>query len=153
MDIYNVTFFGHRNFCIERKTEERLYAIVRDLILTKPYVDFFVGRNGDFDIFAASVVKRAQNAFGHDNSSLTLVLPYAQKDIEYYAQYYDNVMIPECIEKTHPKGAITKRNRWMAEACDLFICYVERESGGAYEAMKYAERIGKNIIDLAYEAE
>ena len=25
-------------------------------------------------------------------------------------------MIPECIGRTHPKGAITKRNRWMVEA-------------------------------------
>ncbi|MBE6646325.1 MAG: DUF1273 domain-containing protein, partial [Ruminococcaceae bacterium] len=55
-------------------------------------------------------------------------------------------MIPECIGRTHPKCAITKRNRWMVEACDLFICYVEREDGGAYTAMKYAKKLEKKVI-------
>ena len=73
----------------------------------------------------------------------------AEKDMEYYEAYYNNVMIPECIGRTHPKGAITKRNRWMVEACDLFICYVEREDGGAYTAMKYAKKLEKKVINLA----
>ncbi len=152
MNVYKVTFFGHRDFCIDRKVEERLYSIIGGLIRTKPNVEFYIGRNGDFDIFAASVIKRAQKAFGHENSSLTLVLPYAAKDIEYYETYYDNVMIPECVEKVHPKSAITRRNRWMADECDLLICYVEHDSGGAYTALKYASESGKGIINLAADA-
>lgn len=147
MNIYKVTFFGHRDFYIDRAKEEKLFAIVRDLIQTKPYVEFFIGRNGEFDIFAASVVKRAQKAFGSENSSLTLVLPYKTKDIEYYERYYDSVMIPECVEGSHPKGAIINRNSWMVEKCDLLVCCVERE-GGAYNAMKYAKKLGKEIINL-----
>ena len=79
---------------------------------------------------------------------MTLVLPYVQKDIASYEQYYDSVLIPECIEKTHPKDAITKRNRWMVETCDLVICYIEHEQGGAYAAVKYAEKLGKNSINI-----
>ena len=86
---------------------------------------------------------------GKANSEFIYVLPYPEKDMEYYEAYYDNVMIPECIGRTHPKGAITKRNRWMVEACDLFICYVEREDGGAYTAMKYAKKLEKKVINLA----
>ena len=76
-------------------------------------------------------------------------MPYPEKNTVYYEKYYDTVMIPECIGKTHPKGAITKRNRWMVEQADLFICYVEREEGGAYTALKYAKKLEKNIINLA----
>ena len=45
-------------------------------------------------------------------------------------------------------------SRWMIEKCDLTVCYVEREFGGAYTALKYAERLGKDIIHLdnSYEA-
>ncbi len=152
MDIYKVTFFGHRDFCIDRKVEERLYSLVGELIRTKEYVEFYIGREGGFDIFAASVIKRAQKVFGHENSSLTLVLPYPAKDIEYYGQYYDGVIIPECVEKVHPKGAITRRNKWMAEESDLLICFVERESGGAYTVLKYASVSGRKIINLAADS-
>ena len=37
----------------------------------------------------------------------------------------------------------------MVEESDLFLCYVERPSGGAYTALQYAKRLGKDIINLA----
>ena len=109
--------------------------------------------DGEFDIYAATVVKRVQNAMGKANNEFICVLPYPEKDMEYYEEYYDNVMIPECIGRTHPKGAITKRNRWMVEQADLFICYVEREEGGAYTALKYAKKLEKEVINLAEDEE
>ena len=61
-----------------------------------------------------------------------LTLPYTVKNIEYYADYYDEIVIPDAIGGAHPKAAITLRNRWMAEICDLVICYIEREEGWAH---------------------
>ena len=146
---YRVVLFGHRDFYGQRTLDDRLYPLLKDLLRTKPFVEIYIGRNGDFDIYAATVVKRVQDAMGKANSEFICVLPYPEKDIEYYEKYYDNVMIPECIGRTHPKGAITKRNRWMVEQADLFVCYVEREEGGAYTAMKYAKKLDKPIINLA----
>lgn len=77
------------------------------------------------------------------------VLPYPISDMESYEKYYDKVIIPEFVEKSHPKGAITKRNRWMVENCDLLVCYVEEMKGGAYKAMKYAKSLGKKTVNLA----
>ena len=37
----------------------------------------------------------------------------------------------------------------MVEQADLFVCYVEREEGGAYTAMKYAKKLEKKVINLA----
>lgn len=146
---YRVALFGHRELHRYKALEEKLCPLLEALIKTKPFVEFYMGRNGEFDIFAASVVKRAQKSFGNENSELTLVLPYPEKNMEYYEKYYDRIILPDCLQGVHPKGAITKRNRWMAETCDLLICYVEHESGGAYAAMKYAMRIGKTVINLA----
>lgn len=148
---YRVVLFGHRDFDGHRRLDERLYPLLKDLIRTKPFLEIYIGRNGEFDIYAATIVKRVQSAMGKDNNEFICVLPYPEKDIEYYECYYDNVMIPECIGKTHPKGAITKRNRWMVEQANLFVCYVEREEGGAYTALKYAKKLGKDIINLAVE--
>ena len=146
---YRVVLFGHRNYNQHRTLYERLYPLLKDLIRTKSFVEIYIGRNGEFDICASTVVKNVQNEMGKDNNEFICVLPYPKNDMEYYQEYYDNVLIPECIEKMHPKGAITKRNKWMVEQADLFICYVERMEGGAYNSLKYAKKLGKEIINLA----
>lgn len=151
MSAYKVTLFGHRELYEHCKVEKKLSFILRDLMQANPYVKIYIGRNGEFDIFAASVIKQIQKSLGNNNSELTLVLPYSNKDIEYYEQYYDNIIIPKCVRIAFPKGAITKRNRWMVEESDLFICYVEHENGGAYNALKYAKKLGKKIINLAMD--
>lgn len=146
---YRIALFGHRDFSGHQILDTTLFKLLRELISTKSFVDIYIGRNGEFDIYAATVVKRIQNAVGKENSELICVLPYTEKDINYYEEYYDSVMIPECVYGTHPKGAIAKRNKWMVEHSELVICYVEREEGGAYTAMRYAKRIGKKVINLA----
>ena len=148
-EIYRVSLFGHREIYDLRAIEEKLYPILAKLLRTKPFVELRIGRNGEFDEYAASVIKRVQKEVGKDNNALILVLPYTVKDMEYYEAYYDEMMISESIGKAHPKQAITLRNRWLVETADLVIVYVERESGGAYTAMRYAEKLNKTIINLA----
>ena len=116
---------------------------------TKPYVSFLIGRNGEFDEDAASVIKHAQKELGKENNDITLVLPYAVARLAYYEKYYDNIVIPERLYGVHPKSAITLKNRWMVDMSDLVIAYVERTNGGAYEALKYAEKRNKKIINIA----
>ena len=114
----------------------------------KEYVDFLVGRNGEFDEFAASVIKHAQKELGKQNNEITLVLPYTVAKLEFYEKYYDNIIIPESMYRVHPKSAITLKNQWMIEKSNLVIVYVERNEGGAYEAVKYAKKLNKDIINL-----
>ena len=147
-EIYRVAFFGHRRIDRLGEIEEKLVPILKELILTKEYVEFYIGRNGEFDEFAATVIKRVQKQLDRGNSALILTLPYTVKDIEYYENYYDEIVIPDAIGKTHPTAAITLRNRWMAETCDLVICYIEREEGGAYAAVKYAMKKNMEIINI-----
>lgn len=148
MDFYKITLFGHRDLSAHQAVEKGLYELFHKLLLTNSHIEVYVGRNGEFDIFAATVVKRAQKIFGTECLSMTLVIPYLLKDTELFEQYYDSVIIPDFFEVPHPKNAITQRNRWMIEKCDLVVCYVKREYGGAYNALKYAKKLGKNIINL-----
>ena len=69
-------------------------------------------------------------------------------NVEYYDKYYDSIIIPDCLYRAHPKAAITLKNRWMVENSDLVITYVKRNKGGAYEAMQYAEKKGKRVINI-----
>ena len=91
---------------------------MQELIEKHDFVEFYVGRNGEFDELAASLVKLVQKANKDRNcamTSLTLVLPYPVKDMEYYEKYYDDVIIYEAEEKPHFKRAITERNRFMID--------------------------------------
>ena len=65
---------------------------------------------------------------------------------EYYNCMYDDIIIPDELAFVHYKSAITKRNRWMIDNSDVVIVYVIRNHGGAYDAMRYAERQNKTII-------
>jgi hypothetical protein len=68
--------------------------------------------------------------------------------VEYYEKYYDHIIVPESVYGVHPKVAITLKNRWMVEQSDLVIAYIERDKGGAYKAIKYAEKRNKKVINL-----
>lgn len=153
MNTFTVSFFGHRE--IERPfvVEQRLETVITDLIKTKDYIEFLVGRDGEFDQLASSTVRRVTKRLEYGNTALVLVLPYMRAEYrdneESYHRYYDEVEICEESATAYPAGAFKKRNRAMVDRCDLVICCVERKEGGAYSTMRYAERSGRNILNLA----
>lgn len=149
MDIYRVALIGHRVIHDIRHVENALDPLIRKLIREKEFVEFYIGRNGDFDIFAASMIKRATRESGRGNSTLSLVLPYTVKNITDFAAYYDDIIMP-LDPSVHFKAAITERNRWMIDRCDLLIAYVNTDHGGAYDTVKYAEKKGLPIKNLAH---
>lgn len=152
MEIYTVSLFGHRQvddpFAVDRKLEK----IIRDLLAEKEYVEFLVGRDGEFDLLAASVIKRCRRAVGEENSALIWMLPYMTAEYrdheEDYLNYYDDVEVSQNAAGAYPKGAIQIRNREMVDRSNLVIFCVERSSGGAYQTMKYAMKQEKDIINL-----
>ncbi len=155
MDIYTVSFFGHRFVEYEMKIENRLDKLLYNLITQKEYVDFLIGRDGAFDLLASSAIKRAISKYSCGNTHFTLVLPYMKAEYrdneQSYLDYYDEVMI--CFEsvRAHPKSAIQVRNRDIVDQSDLVVCCIQHNSGGAYKTVKYAEKQGKKIVNLATE--
>ena len=152
-EIYRVSFIGHRRIDRFRFVEEQLDRIVGDLMNRKEYVEFYVGRNGEFDTMVASAVKRCQKRYGKENSSLILVIPYAVANMDCLEQFYDEIWYPEELYEVHHKAAITKRNEWFVEHSDLLVAYVERDSGGAAVCLKKAEKAGIETKNIALEEE
>ena len=146
---YKICLFGHRDFCGYRILDVELFKLIKEIMETNNYIEIYIGRNGEFDIYAASVIKRVESCVCTHNIEFVCVLPYYSKDVEFYSEYYDSVIIPESVWGSHPKSAITKRNRWMVDICDLVICYVENTTGGAYRAMQYALKSNKQGVNLA----
>lgn len=153
LDIFTVAFFGHREIDNSFKIEERLEEEIYRLLQEHEYVDFLVGRDGEFDQFASSAVLRVQKRYRDDNSSLILVLPYARAEYlnneDSFHDYYSDVEISYAASKAHPKAAIQIRNREMVDRADLILCCIEREQGGAWQTIQYAIKQGKTVINLA----
>ena len=59
MDIYTVSSFGHREVERAAEIESKLNQFFHDLITQKQYVEFLIGRDGEFDLLAASAIRRA----------------------------------------------------------------------------------------------
>ena len=144
-DPYRVTLFGHRYIDRFREVDEGLDRVLNELVLQHPYIDFYIGNDGDFD----SAIRRLIQRCGKENITINLVFAYPKADIDMLEKQFDSVIFPPTLHHVHPKAAIKKRNEWMVEQAQLLLCYVEKQSGGAYTAMKYAERLGKEIINLA----
>ena len=62
MNIFTVSFFGHRKIDNPRFVDEKLEKIVRELILKKEYLEFLVGRDGEFDQLVAATIRKCKNA-------------------------------------------------------------------------------------------
>ena len=155
MDTYTVAFFGHRYLDNPFQIEQRLDIIIEKLIRENEYVEFLVGRDGEFDQFVSSAVRRAKRHYRGDNNFLVLVLPYPKAEylnnVEYFEEYYDEIEICQASAKAHFKGAIQIRNREMVDRADLIVCCIDHEYGGAYQTIQYAQKQNKKIINLAME--
>ena len=153
MEIYTVAFFGHRYIDNILKVEEQLEDHIRKLLQEHEYVDFLVGRNGDFDQCVSSSVLRVRKNYRDDNSSLILVLPYPTSEYinneQYFEEYYNEIEVSYAASKAHPKSAFQIRNREMVDKADLIICFVEENTGGAWQTVKYAIEQGKTVINLS----
>ena len=95
MKVYTVSFFGHRKMDNVFVIEQRLEALIRELLASKEYVEFLIGRDGEFDQLVASTVRRCKRTVRDDNSALVLVLPYITAEYrnneQSFHEYYDEV--------------------------------------------------------------
>ena len=137
--------FGHRD--VLEKIDDAVYAAV--LKAAEQGCDiFYTGAMGEFDSLFSSAVRKVKKTY--PKIKLICVKPYFTIDLningEYYSALYDDVIIPDELADIHPKAAIKYRNRWMIDHSDIVLIYTKRTYGGAYEARKYAERIGKEVV-------
>ena len=143
--------FGHRT--VFHNVSESLSASIEELITKHNVKTFMTGGMGDFDGQFATAVRGFQRQY--KDIKLVLVKPYFSNELNtnkyYYEMVYDDVIIPDVLAGVHPKSAITKRNRWMVENSDFIIAYVHRDHGGAYSAVRYANKIGRPVYNLLDE--
>jgi len=102
--------------------------------------------------FLSAVVRRCKRDYRSDNSAHVLVLPYSTAEFrdneDSFREYYDEIEICETAAVGHFKNAHQARNREMVDRSHLVVFCVQRESGGAWQTMKYARRQGVPLVNI-----
>ena len=157
MEVFTVSFFGHRMIDDVLEIENRLEQLIRTLLSEHEYVEFLVGRDGEFDQLVSSAIRRCKREYRSDNSSHIWVLPYLTAEYrdnkESFRDYYDEIEVCESAAGSHYKNAHQTRNRAMVDRSDLVVFCIQHESGGAWQTMKYAKKQGKPYINLKEQLE
>lgn len=157
MNTYTVSFFGHRMIDNALEIEKRLERLIQTLLQEHGYVEFLVGRDGEFDQLVSSTICRCKREYRSDNSAHIWVLPYLTAEFrdneESFRDYYDEIEVCEAAAGSHYKNAHQTRNRAMVDRSDLVVFCIQHESGGAWQTMKYATKQGIPCINLNEQME
>lgn len=137
--------FGHRE--ANGNLSDQLEVIIEHLIVNKGVKTFFTGGMGQFDRKFSVAVRAKQKTY--PDIKLILVYPYMTRELtvnqKWYEANYDSILIPYELMGKHYKSAITERNQWLVNHSDYVVAHVYCTFGGAYQAVRYAERKNKEI--------
>ena len=133
------TFFGHHD--CPNSIKENLRDEILNLI-NSGVKKFYVGNQGNFDSMARKVLKEFSATY---DIQYSVVLAYMPKENE---EGIENSLLPEGIEKSPPRFAISWRNKWMIEQSNYVITYVTHSFGGAAQFKELAEKKGKTVVNL-----
>ena len=67
---------------------------------------------------------------------------------ESYRAYYDEIEVCANPANVHFKRAYQTRNRAMVDRSDLVVFCIDHESGGAWQTMRYAKKLGVPYINI-----
>ena len=142
------SFFGHRDTSSEIRPA--LYVEIERHITQCNVTIFYVGEHGRFDRMSVSVLCDLKQKYPHIKICLIHShMPGKKERCE--EKRYDCTLLPDGMEFVPKKFAITHRNRFVVNESDYVIAHVRTTWGGAYDAMQYAKRKKKYVINLADE--
>lgn len=136
------TFFGHRD--TPQNIAAVLGAKIEELIVLRGVDEFYVGDSGAFDRMALRELSKLEKKYSFIRYCVVLAyMPTEKRKID------EPTLYPEGLERVPPRFAITHRNRFMVDSADIAVVYVRNSWGGAFQALDYARRKEKEIINLA----
>ena len=144
-------FFGHRDTPATDEIEKKVEETARSLI-AQGVNEFWICNEGNFDWISRMVVSRLKEEFKNYiyvcYISAYNPSKFSKPRREWLEERYE-LDYPYEAANGYPKFAIERRNKYIADNADYIICFILEKSGGAYKAVKRAEKNGKTIINIA----
>ncbi len=139
------TFFGHRD------APDDIRKKVRDAVIeliTEHNVDLFlVGDSGGFDRIVKGVLIELTPLYDFEFQVVLSRIPIKNRSERYCDSSIS--VVPDGIESALPRFRIDFRNKYMLNASDYVIAYIERSYGGAFKYYEMAKRKNLKVINLA----
>ena len=140
------TFFGHRD--CPSSIKGKLYEEVERLICNHGVDTFYVGTQGSFDRMAYAALVELRKQYQHIKVYRVLAYMPRFRDIAQDRSVLDDTILPEGIEKAHPRYAIVSRNNWMIDRSDYVVAYITHPTGGAYQSVERAKQQKITVISV-----
>lgn len=138
-------FIGHRD-CYELTADNIIPAIEKCISMG---IDTFLnGGMGHFDNISAIAVDSLRAKY--PNIKLVLVKPYPKLKAHNPSLYDDVILFADesYIDEIGYRRAIPQRNEYLVDHSSVAICYVHRQSAGAFKTYLKAKQKGLKIIEI-----
>ncbi len=152
----SVCFTGHRSVPSSAVPEllSDLYSTVMDLYV-HGYTDFICGGAIGFDTMAAECVAAMKQRF--PEITLSLFLPCRDQterwnsitDLKKYKTMLGAADRVEYVSNFYTNTCMLERDRRMVDASSVCVAYLSSPRGGTAYTVKYAEKAGLRVINLA----
>ena len=138
------SFFGHRKVAdgLAQVLFRELSAIIET---ANTDITFYVGDKGQFDRLVQMTLVSLKDK--HPDIKVYVILDYIPVG---YKNYHGlPTLIPETVERAPKRFAMSYRNRWMINECDLAVVYYYDVTGNTRKHVDMLERKKKTIINIA----
>ncbi len=148
-------FTGHRSLSEEacRLAVRRLAPLISSLA-ERGITTFYAGGAIGFDLAASVSVLNAKAL--HPELTLILALPcrdhmlrWRALDRELFQQVMKRADETVYLSEKYTRGCMQIRNRYMVDRSAFCICWLTESKGGTYQTVRYAEKKGLGILNLA----
>ncbi len=148
------SFTGHRK--IEERHRTKLPELITRAINYAYGLGcriFYTGGALGFDTLAAKEIIRFR--MSHPDCRLGLFLPcrdqssaWHRDEVRIYEYVLAEADFVTYVEDVYTDGCMQKRNRRLAESCDILIAYVGRERSGGGQTVRMAKALGREVYNL-----
>lgn len=157
---HSCCFSGHRK--IKAKNLDiviKKLALEIEWMISHGIEDFYAGGALGFDTIAALEVLWHKHQGCPVRLHLMLPCPdqtkrWSERDTIVYNDILSRADTVTVVSEKYDSGSMFKRNRAMVDACKYCLCYYEypedaaKSKGGTHYTVKYAEKLGRSVINL-----
>lgn len=122
--------------------------------LSDGFDTFYCGGAMGFDTLAAELLLLLKK---NNDFRLVIVKPFAAQAARFpsdWKQRYERVQSAAdeviCLSKEYRRGCYDERNRYMVDRSERVIAFYDGKTGGTKNTVRYAERLGKQVINLPF---
>ena len=148
-------FTGHRKIPAFWESDLRTILLFTiDNLYLRGIRRFYTGGAKGFDCLAAEAVLSYRES-RHD-IALVVVVPHKNQssgwdeaDILRYERINENADEVICLAERYFRGCMQNRNRYMVDRSSVCVCFLTEREGGTAYTVKYAQKRGLEIRNLA----